>query len=175
MTLEQGMCNRMLKFSIQQRKLFYLGELCYFGLYTMNVLWFAINISLISSSVYTLVAEFVISPAWLISDTLIHSTGKESSADNSGQWILQKFCYGCYPFCIHPWISLCNFVLVILWSLNAGWNKNKRKQRLSSGTRQSGKAIKYCHVYRVWVCSVVWLITIRGFGLDTGFIHYGDL
>jgi hypothetical protein len=24
------------------------------------------------------------------------------------------------------------------------------------------------------VCAVVWLITIRGFGLDTGFIHYGD-
>jgi hypothetical protein len=30
---------------------------------------------------------------------------------------------------------------------------------------------KYCHVYRGWV---VWLITLRGFGLDTGFIHYGD-
>jgi hypothetical protein len=31
----------------------------------------------------------------------------------------------------------------------------------------------YCHVYHGWV--VVWLITRRGFGLDTGFIHYGDL
>jgi hypothetical protein len=28
----------------------------------------------------------------------------------------------------------------------------------------------YCHVP-----GVVWLITRRGFGLDTGFIHYGDL
>jgi hypothetical protein len=27
----------------------------------------------------------------------------------------------------------------------------------------------YCHVP-----GVVWLITLRGFGLDTGFIHYGD-
>jgi hypothetical protein len=32
----------------------------------------------------------------------------------------------------------------------------------------------YCHVYHVCVWYVVWLITRRGFGLDTGFIHYGD-
>jgi hypothetical protein len=32
----------------------------------------------------------------------------------------------------------------------------------------------YCHVYHG--CVVVWLITLRrGFGLVTGFIHYGDL
>jgi hypothetical protein len=29
--------------------------------------------------------------------------------------------------------------------------------------------------YTGYVCVVVWLITIRGFGLDTGFIHYGEL
>jgi hypothetical protein len=34
--------------------------------------------------------------------------------------------------------------------------------------------LKYCHVYHGCVVVVVWLITLR-FGLDTGFIHYGDL
>jgi hypothetical protein len=29
----------------------------------------------------------------------------------------------------------------------------------------------YCHVYHG--CVVVWPINLRGFGLDTGFIHYG--
>jgi hypothetical protein len=29
--------------------------------------------------------------------------------------------------------------------------------------------------YTRYVCAVVSLITRRGFGLDTGFIHYGDL
>jgi hypothetical protein len=33
----------------------------------------------------------------------------------------------------------------------------------------------YIVTYTVYVCAVVWLITIRGFGLDTGFIRYDDL
>jgi hypothetical protein len=39
---------------------------------------------------------------------------------------------------------------------------------------RNGKIVissKYCHVYHGWV---VWLITLRGFGLVTGFVHYGD-
>jgi hypothetical protein len=34
---------------------------------------------------------------------------------------------------------------------------------------------KHIVTYTGYVCAVVWLLTIRGFGLDTGFIHYGDL
>jgi hypothetical protein len=37
------------------------------------------------------------------------------------------------------------------------------------------KAYIYIVTYTVYVCAVVWLITIRGFGLVTGFIRYGDL
>jgi hypothetical protein len=33
----------------------------------------------------------------------------------------------------------------------------------------------YIVTYTGYVCAVVWLITIRGFGLVTGFIRYGDL
>jgi hypothetical protein len=35
-------------------------------------------------------------------------------------------------------------------------------------SQNKDKVVYYCHVYQVW------LITRRGFGLDTGFIRYGD-
>jgi hypothetical protein len=40
---------------------------------------------------------------------------------------------------------------------------------------QVQKREEYIATCTTAVCVVVWLITLRGFGLDTGFIHYGDL
>jgi hypothetical protein len=36
-------------------------------------------------------------------------------------------------------------------------------------------SILYTVTYTGYMCVVVWQINLRGFGLDTGFIHYGDL
>jgi hypothetical protein len=35
--------------------------------------------------------------------------------------------------------------------------------------------VAYICIVTYTTCVVVWLITLRGFGLATGFIHYGDL